>query len=47
MAIKETIIKFAELMIEKEQETQSIKIIVKTKDKRKIKYKKFRENVKN
>jgi len=43
MTIKTTIIKFAEMMIEKEEEAQSIKIIVETKNK-KIKYKKFREN---
>ena len=46
MTIKETIIKFAQLMIEKEPETQSIKIVVETKDKKKIKFKKFRENAK-
>jgi len=45
--IKETIVKFCELMMEKEPDTLSIKITVETKGKVKIKYKQFREYGKN
>lgn len=41
--IRETLIKFSEMMLGKEPEVQSIKVKVELKDKTNIKFKKFRE----
>lgn len=41
--IRETLIKFSEMMLEKEPDTQFIKIKVGLKNKKNIKFKKFRE----
>ncbi len=40
--IKQTIMKFCELMIEKEPEVQSIKVHIEMKDKINVKFKRFR-----
>ncbi len=42
--IKETVVKFTELMLKNYPDVQSIKLHVLLKDKVGIKYKKFREN---
>ena len=41
--IKTLIIKFCELILEKESEVQSVKVKVGMKDKQELKFKKFRE----
>ena len=42
--IRETLIKFCELVLEKQPEAQSVKVVVGMKDKSKVKFKKFREH---
>ena len=41
--IKDILVKFCNMMLEKEPETQFIKIQIGMKDKTKVKFKKFRE----